>query len=293
MLGDESGYTLGDVQKTKLAAIEAEYETQPAPAGFTIIGIPNDRTLKTDYAVRVPALLGLIATRSLDGEVTGLKDLMKQHEVRIRSGMVAYDQLEKIRHGDNSAATAAAFKADKADLGYGLLLKRYTPNVTDATSEQIAAAVRDTIPSVAPLFFSFRIMVGLSMLMLGLIAASFYYTLRHTIADQRWLLRAMIFAMPAPWIACELGWLVAEYGRQPWAIAEVLPTFLATSSLTSSDVVFSLAGFVGFYTFLFVIEAYLMVKFARKGPASLGTGKYWGEDPTGAPGNHTVPALAE
>jgi cytochrome d ubiquinol oxidase subunit I len=80
---------------------------------------------------------------------------------------------------------------------------------------------------------------------------------------------------------------VAEFGRQPWAIGEVLPTFLAASSLTIGDLIFSLTGFIGFYTFLLVIEIYLMVKFARKGPASLGTGRYHGE--TG-PGVAPVPA---
>ena len=81
-------------------------------------------------------------------------------------------------------------------------------------------------------------------------------------------------AIPAPWLASELGWFVAEFGRQPWAIGEVLPTFLATSSLTSGDLVFSLAGFIGFYTMLLVIEVFLMVKFARLGPSSLGLGRY-------------------
>ncbi len=277
VLGDESGYTLGDVQKTKLAAIEAEYDTAPAPASFTVIGLPNDKTLRTDDAIKVPWLLGLIATRSTDGQVTGIKDLMAQHAVRIRSGMLAYADLEKIRHGDASPQTAKDFAAHKADLGYGLLLKRYTPNVTDATPEQIAQAVKDTIPPVLPLFLTFRLMVALGALMLFLIGAAFYATLRRNVEQKRWLLRALLISLPAPWLACEMGWFVAEFGRQPWAIGEVLPTFLATSSLTAGDLMFSLTGFVGFYTFLLIIEVYLMTKFARKGPASLGTGKYFGE----------------
>lgn len=285
VLGDESGYTLGDVQKTKLAAIEAEYDTDKAPASFTAIGIPNDQELRTDYAVKVPWLLGLIATRSTTGEVTGIKDLIQQHEQRIRSGMVAYDNLQRIRHGDASAETAQAFAAHKADLGYGLLLKKYTDAVTDATPGQIAQAAKDTIPPVLPLFMTFRVMVALGALMLFLIGASFYFTLRRSVDRQRWLLRALLFSLPAPWLACEMGWFVAEGGRQPWAIGEVLPTFLATSSLTSGDLAFSLTGFVGFYTFLLCIEIYLMQKYARKGPASLGTGKYYGEtsEPAAAP----------
>jgi len=76
VLGDESGYEIGDVQKTKLAAIEAEWETHPAPAGFTLFGLPNQEEQRTDYAVKIPYALGLIATRSLDEEVKGIKDLL-------------------------------------------------------------------------------------------------------------------------------------------------------------------------------------------------------------------------
>lgn len=281
VLGDESGYTLGDVQKTKLAAIEAEYHTEQAPAAFTAIGLPNDETMTVDYAVRLPWALGLIATRSTDGQVTGIKDLIAQNEARIRSGIVAYDALQRIRRGESGDALFKSFEDHKADLGYGLLLKRYSATVTDATDGQIAAAARDTVPPTAPLFFTFRIMVGMGFFMLFLIAASFYYTLRRRVEQQRWLLRLVLWSLPLPWIACEMGWFVAEFGRQPWAIGGVLPTFLATSSLTANDLIFSLTGFVGFYTMLLIVEVYLMAKFARKGPASLGTGKYWGE--TNAP----------
>ncbi len=277
VLGDESGYELGDVQKVKLAAIEAEYETLPAPAPFTLFGFPNDQTHETDYAIKIPFALGLIATRSTDKEVTGIKDLMKEHETRIRSGIIAYNYLQKIRKGDKSISTQLSFDAHKKDLGYGLLLKPYTDNVVDATEEQIAMAVKDTIPAVAPLFWTFRIMVAFGFIMLFLIGATFYFTIRRTIQNQRWLLRGLLYCIPLPWLACEMGWFVAEYGRQPWAIGEILPTSLATSSLTTGDLIFSLIGFVSFYTFLLVIEIYLMFKFARKGPASLGTGRYHGE----------------
>ena len=101
LLGDESGYEIGDVQKTKLAAIEAEWETEPAPAAFTF-GFPNKETMSTDYAVKIPYVMGIIATRSVDTPVTGIKDLLVEHEGRIRNGMVAYEQLEKLRAGDQS-----------------------------------------------------------------------------------------------------------------------------------------------------------------------------------------------
>jgi cytochrome d ubiquinol oxidase subunit I len=72
----------------------------------------------------------------------------------------------------------------------------------------------------------------------------------------------------------ELGWIVAEYGRQPWSISEVLPTHLSVSSVTTAQIWFSLGGFIAFYTALLAVELYLMFKYARLGPSSLGTGRY-------------------
>ncbi len=274
VLGDESGYEIGDLQKVKLAAIEAEWHTEEAPAAFTVIGIPNQEAMRTDYAIKIPYVMGIIATRSLDKQVTGLTDLVKQHEDRIRNGMQAYALLNKLQAGDKSEETVKAFNAVKTDLGYGLLLKRYTANITDATDEQIAMAAKDSIPNVAPVFFAFRIMVGVGILMLLLIGIAFFDSARHRIGERKWLLKALLWGIPLPWIAIECGWFVAEYGRQPWTIAEVLPTFMSASTLSEADLWFSLIGICSFYTVLLVVEMFLMFKFARKGPSSLKTGKY-------------------
>jgi cytochrome d ubiquinol oxidase subunit I len=274
VLGDESGYEIGDVQKTKLAAIEAEWHTEPAPAAFTLFGFPNRETMQTDYAVKVPYLLGLIATRSLDKQVTGLSDLLVQHEARIRNGMVAYGLLEQVRAGDKSAATLAAFDAVKQDLGYGLLLKKYTSRVTDANAEQIRQAAQDTIPNVFSLFWSFRLMVLSGVLMLGLFICAFWASARKNEERQPWLLKWALWSLPLPWVATQTGWFVAEHGRQPWSIGEVLPTHLSASSVSGSDVWGSLLALVAFYSVLLVIEMYLMIKFARLGPSSLHTGRY-------------------
>ncbi|ATA24756.1 cytochrome d terminal oxidase subunit 1 [Brenneria goodwinii] len=279
VLGDESGYEMGDVQKTKLAAIEAEWETQPAPASFTLIGIPNQDTLENDYAIRIPYLMGLIVTRSTDKQVTGLKELMEQHEVRIRNGMKAYQLLEELRAGNTDPAIREAFNESKQDLGYGMLLKRYTPKVSDATEAQIQQATKDSIPRVAPLYFSFRIMVACGVLMLLIIGLSFWTVLRGKIGEKKWLHRIALYGIPLPWIAVEAGWFVAEYGRQPWAIGEILPTAVANSSLTAGDILFSMGLICGLYTLFLIAEMYLMFKFARLGPSSLKTGRYHFEQP--------------
>ncbi|QLK87451.1 cytochrome ubiquinol oxidase subunit I [Arsenophonus endosymbiont of Aphis craccivora] len=274
VLGDESGYEMGDVQKTKLAAIEAEWKTQPPPASFNLIAVPNIEKMKNEFAVEIPWLMGIITTRSIDTPVLGLKDLMAQHEVSIRNGMNAYALLKKLQAGDNDPAIRKAFDANKKDLGYGLLLKRYTPNVIDASEEHIKAAAKDSIPKVWPLFWAFRIMVACGLLMLLIFALSFWSVIRNRIGEKKWLLRLAMFGIPLPWIAVEAGWFVAEYGRQPWAIGEILPTAVAHSSLSSADLLFSMGLICGLYTLFLVIELFLMFKFARKGPSSLKTGRY-------------------
>ncbi|MFC1234051.1 cytochrome ubiquinol oxidase subunit I [Vibrio sp. DW001] len=274
ILGDESGYELGDVQRVKLAAIEAEWHTEEAPAAFTLFGFPNQETQHTDYAIKIPYLMGIIATRSLDTEVTGISDLKIEHEERIRSGILAYDLLQKLRSGDKSQENLDAFDELKHDLGYGLLLKRYTDDVVDATEEQIKAAADDSIPTVWPLFWSFRVMVAVGFIMLFVFGAAFVQTCRQKIEQKSWVLKAALFSIPLPWLAIEMGWFVAEYGRQPWAVGEILPVDVAVSALTEGQLWASLLAIMALYTVFLIVEVYLMVTFARKGPSSLKTGRY-------------------
>ncbi|SFQ82590.1 cytochrome d ubiquinol oxidase subunit I [Halopseudomonas formosensis] len=274
VLGDESGYALGDVQKVKLAAIEAEWETHPAPAAFTLFGFPNQETRSTDYAVRIPAIMGLIATRSTDQQVDGFDRILEHNLQRIIRGQEAYQLMTRIRAGEGDEQVRARFEALRDDLGYGLLLSVYAEDVANASDAEIAAALDASIPRVWPLFWTFRIMVACGFLMLVIFAFAFWHSARRTPDKPRWLLRLALFSLPLPWIASEAGWFVAEYGRQPWAIGEILPTSLAVSSLTAGEVLGTLAAIVVLYSIFLIIEVWLMVRFARKGPSSLHTGRY-------------------
>jgi cytochrome d ubiquinol oxidase subunit I len=146
-------------------------------------------------------------------------------------------------------------------------------------------------------------MVGAGVWMLLLMVLGFWFNARRTIQNHRWLLWLFVLSIPVPWLAVETGWFVAEFGRQPWAIGEVLPTAIAASSLTATDLRISLGGFLVFYTILFLIEMFLMFKFGRMGPSALHTGKYHHERPAAGPdegrdgprgghGGGTVPATA-
>jgi cytochrome d ubiquinol oxidase subunit I len=269
VLGDESGYTASQNQKMKIAAIEAMWTTEQAPASFTLIGLPDQARHETRYAVRVPWVLGLIATRSIDQPVEGVNDLVTQAQNRIRSGMVAYQAMAALRVHRGDPALTALFQAHVHDLGYALLLKRYAPNVVDATPAQIEAAALDTVPPVAPLFWSFRIMAGLGFAFIALFGVAFVLASRRQL--ERWplFLKVCLWSMPLPWIAIEFGWYVAESGRQPWTIDGVLPTYLSASNIAASNVWVSLGLFVAVYSTLAVIEVMLMLRAIGEGPGWL------------------------
>ncbi|ATP90098.1 cytochrome d terminal oxidase subunit 1 [Aeromonas caviae] len=277
VLGDESGYRSGEVQKVKLAAIEAEWETEPAPASFTLFGLPDQRAETTHAAIKIPYLMGIIATRSLDEQVTGLKDLKAQHEARIRSGMLAHEALEAMRADGSNQAARATFDRHRSDLGYGLLLTPYAKEIGKADEAAIAKAVEDSIPQVAPLFWSFRLMVGIGVALLALFAAAFLQLCRGRLVQSPRLLRALLWSIPLPWIAIEAGWFVAEFGRQPWTISDVLPVSASVSLLQPGQLWFSLIAIFLIYSSLLVVELFLLRHVIRKGPASLQTGRYQGE----------------
>jgi cytochrome d ubiquinol oxidase subunit I len=275
VLGDESGYTASENQKMKIAAIEAMWDTEPAPASFTLFGFPDLANRRTDYELKVPWMLGLIATRSIDKTLPGIKELVSRAQQRIRSGLVAYDALEKLRAQPSNAAERARLDSTAADLGYALLLKKIRPDIASATSEEIAQAAWSTVPAVSPLFWSFRIMVGLGLYFIVLFAVAFVLASKRQLERFRGFLWLALLSLPLPWVAAELGWIVAEVGRQPWVIEGVLPTFLAVSSISAANIWITLIGFVVFYSALAVVDVYLMVKTVKAGPSA--------DEPVGRP----------
>lgn len=274
VLGDESGYTVGEAQQTKMAAIEAMWETQPAPAGLALAAGIDERAGRNTWEMQVPWVLGLIGTRSVTKTIPGIVEIKEKNRERILSGIEAVAALEQLRRHRDDAEAKTRFEAHKADLGFGLLLKKYVADVRQATPAMIQRAVDDTVPRVTPMFWAFRAMVAAGFAMLALFALAFVETVRGRCGGKRWLLRWALWMLPVPWLASELGWFVAEYGRQPWTIYGVLPTHLSVSTLSVESLYGSLAGFIGFYTLLLIVEMYLMVRFARQGPGSLGTGRY-------------------
>jgi cytochrome d ubiquinol oxidase subunit I len=269
IVGDESGYDMAQYQPSKLAATEAIWETEAAPAGINLIAWPNEEKQANDFALHAPFTGGIMWTRTLSKTVPGIREIREKNKERIASGVQAVIALEDMSKNPNDAAAVERFRQHEADMGYGLLVKRHVEDVRQATPEVIAKAAMDSVPKVLPLFLSFRAMVGLGILIFMLFVAATWLSVRNTYSKYPLLLKAFLWSMPAPWIACMLGWFVAEYGRQPWTVFGMLPTHLSVSSLSSANLWGSLAGFVGFYTLLLIVEMFLMFKYARLGPTVL------------------------
>ncbi|OYX63303.1 MAG: cytochrome d terminal oxidase subunit 1 [Sphingomonadales bacterium 32-64-17] len=270
VLGDESGYALTDNQKMKLASLEAMWHTEKAPAGIALIGFPSVKDRETHFEIKIPYVLGLIATRSLTGEVTGINELVVKAEERIENGVRAYDAVERLKTDRGDLAAREAFERHKLDLGYAMLLKRFLADPRAATPDDIRQAAWSTVPNVPVMFWVFRVMMGLGFFFIAFFAAAFWMASIRKFGCEngfcRLFMRAAVWIIPLPWIAAEFGWILAEVGRQPWAIEGVLPTFLGASSLTVSQLWTTIVGFTLLYGALAVIEVRLMLAAIRKGP---------------------------
>jgi cytochrome d ubiquinol oxidase subunit I len=271
VLGDESGYTTGMNQKMKLAGIEGMWESEEAPAGFALFAVPNQEKQINEYEIKIPYVLGLIATRSFDKKVAGISELVDIAESRIENGIVQYKVLKTLRFGNSKDPEfdKEYLRNNYQDIGYALLLKKYRNDIENASEAEIKMAAKSTIPNVFVLFYSFRIMVALGLYFIILFATAFYQMNVKRNFDKKLLLKLCLFSLPLPWIAAEMGWIVAEHGRQPWVIEGILPTFLGVSPVSYNHVLGSLIGFIILYTTLLVVDLYLMVKYIKIGPDNL------------------------
>lgn len=280
VLGDESGYALTDNQKMKLASIEAMWHTEPAPAGFAAFGLPSNARRETAYEIKIPYVLGLISTRSLTGEVTGIYELVDQAKIRIRRGILAYDAVERLKKDRGDVAARTEFEQTRDDLGYALLLKRFVADPRQADAAMIERSAWTTVPNVPAMFWVFRAMAGMGFLFIAFFGLAFLFATKRQFG-RRWFLRAALWVIPLPWIAAEFGWILAEIGRQPWAIDGVLPTFLAASDLNVPQLWATIAGFTVLYGALAIVEVRLMLQAIRHGP-----------EPAAAPDDGNEPRLA-
>ena len=267
-LGDALGFVGAHAQPSKLAAMEAMWKTEPAPAPFNVVAWPDQKRRDNDFALQVPYVLTPLLTHTMDQTVPGIDDIVQHNRERIVSGVQAVQALKQLSAKPGDAAAMAQFKAHEADMGYGFLAERYAPDddLARLSPSDLDKAAWDSIPNVFAEFWSFRLMVGMGLLMLGFFVLSTLFTLRRDLQRHRWFLRLAPWMIPVPFLACEFGWLTAELGRQPWTVYGLLPTWMSASTHSVGYMAFSLIGFVTLYSVFIAIEMYLIVRFIRQGP---------------------------
>lgn len=133
-----------------------------------------------------------------------------------------------------------------------------------ATVKGLKEFPKEERPPVTISFVSFRVMIGLGFLMLLLTIVGWFK--RNRLQESPGYLKAMIYAIPLPYIAIEAGWTLAEVGRQPWVVYGVMKTSDAVSLITAPQVLTTLVAFVLVYSLLGAAAFYLMGNYARRGP---------------------------
>lgn len=266
--GDSSGRAVAKAQPMKLAAMEGLYEGQNG-APLIAIGVLNtsktidNKESESLFAIKIPYLLSAMATGSTDGYVPGIKDLVYGNEAqgiepvknKIQKGEIAIDALKDYKkakkQGDKATADQSlkTFQANFKYMGYG-----YLENETDV------------IPPVGLTFYSFHLMAGLGFFLILFFMLIFWWSYRDRIADTKWLLRLAVVCIPLGYVASELGWIVAEVGRQPWAIQNLLPVSVATSHISTAMVQTTFFMFLGLFTLLLIADIRIILKQIKNGP---------------------------
>jgi len=251
----------------KFAAAEALHTGQ-AGAGLTVFGIPS-QTEETKWKVEIPGLLSWMTHYSRDAYVVGINDLLHGNDAqgimpaaeKIERGKVARQTLRDYKDAqkDNDEATANMLYAKFYDpvfleeyfqyFGYGFL-----------------NSPESLVPNVPFIFWSYRIMVIFGFYFVLLFAVVLWKVYKNTLDKRRWILWTMLWSLPLPYIAGQAGWIVAEVGRQPWAIQDLLPTAAAVSQIDASAVQTTFILFAVIFTTLLIAELSIMIRQIKKGP---------------------------
>ncbi len=266
--GDEAAYEDAQNQPMKLAAFEGLYQGEKN-AGLIAFGMINSGKKVGDdqdpfhFEIRVPGLLSMLANRKLGTFVPGINDLVYGNSEqgimgateKIEKGKVAIAQLDAykkaIKNGDSGSAQSALslFDQNKDYLGYGFLK---TPE--------------EAVPPVGLSFNAFHVMVVLGTVFPLVFLAFLYFSYKDTLLEQKWLLAGGTIMFFLGLVAHEAGWIVAEVGRQPWAIQDLLPVTVARSNLTTGTVQTTFFMFLILFTILLVAEVSIMLKQISIGP---------------------------
>ena len=277
--GDRSGTVIARVQPMKLAAMEALYDGQEG-APLTAVGILRPQSQQSSnedafyFKIDIPKLLSLMSYRDAEAYVAGINDLVEGNE---RYGLMP--AAEKIERGRVAIGELARYKAAKEAQDQATIdeitakFDPATPQGREFLQEYFAYfgygyldSPRQLIPDVPLLFYSFRVMVGAGLLFILLLALVWWFNRRGTLENKRWLLWIAIFCVPLSYLASQAGWIVAEVGRQPWAIQDMMPVDVAASKIGSGAVATTFFIFLALFTALLIAELSIMFRQIKIGP---------------------------
>jgi cytochrome d ubiquinol oxidase subunit I len=273
MTGDQSAYQVAQRQPMKLAAMEGLYEGGTG-MGLTVVGLVNpDKTRYDDGEeplwgeIRMPYFLSLLATRTPEGYVPGIRNLL-DGGYPLPDGSLAPSAAEKMASGRlaiaalNSYRTARAEGNDAAAAEAQQLLDAHLPNF----GYGYLSDPQQLVPNVALNFYAFRVMVGLGCYFILFFAVVGWIVFRRDLTRLRWLQWVGLCSFPLAYLASQTGWIVAECGRQPWAIQDLLPTCAAVSQLPVGNVRTTFFLFLAIFTILLAAEICILIRAIRQGP---------------------------
>jgi len=273
--GDGSGYQVAQKQPMKLAAMEGLYKGGHG-IGLVGVGVLNPEKKSYDdgvdpflFKITLPNMLSLLAERSMDGYVPGIQDLL-EGGYETKDEERALSAQEKIAKGQTAIQALADYQQavkNKDETG----AKRHRALLNENFSYFGYGYIKDSsdlIPHIGLTFYSFRIMVILGGFFILLFALASFYSYKNRFEDKRWLQWICLLSIPLAYIAAQAGWIVAEVGRQPWAIQDILPTAVAVSKLQTSSVQTTFFLFLAIFTVLLIAEIGIMIKVVKQGPES-------------------------
>ena len=272
MTGDTSAYQVAKVQPMKLAAMEALYEGDKDQA-FTVIALVNpfsqpDYTAEKEPKLRiaVPNILSMLATRDIHGYVPGVTDIINGYTAH--DGTVEPSYAEKIERGKTAITALAAYRKAKAE-GDEAACAEQLPLLKANMPYFGYGYIKDTselVPYIPVCFYAFRIMVGAGCLFILFFIVTLFIVYRKDITKHKWLHVCSIILVPIAYAASECGWVVAEIGRQPWTIQDMLPTCAAVSDIAPGSVALTFFLFLVLFTALFAVEVRILAAQIKKGP---------------------------
>lgn len=286
--GDSSAKEIVKTQPMKFAAMESLYEGKEG-AGLVAFGILKGKDLHKNLdedsqaefhiKIEVPSMLSILAYNDPNAYVAGIKDLIMGNEER---GIMSYH--EKIRRGYKAQQALVAYKkAQKEDPEgeeYKALRARFEDpefnddymryfgygNYYDPDPEKLEANAFRMVPPISMTFYAFHIMVMLGGYFLILFIVVLYLVFRNTLHTKKWLLWICVWTIPLAYVASQAGWIVAEVGRQPWVIQDLMPTMKAVTNIDAGAVMTTFFLFTVVFIGLFIAEVKIMLKQIKIGP---------------------------